>query len=499
MMDAMTGSTWRVAGRYLVLGRIGSGGMADVLRAHDELLDRDVAVKVFRSVPSTPDTAMGVERQHAELRALARLNHPNLTVLYDGSIVGQDGPAYLVMELIAGGSLAEAIENGGLGVDHTTEVGAQVADALAYVHAAGMVHRDVKPANILLGADRIADTDFGRARLTDFGIVRLIGDEPLTQADMTLGSASYLAPEQTRGSGVGPPADVYALGLSLLEALTGHRSFQGPPLEAALARLTNDPDIPPDLPQPWPGLLQAMTARDPAMRPTAAQVAKALRNTDTTAAALTALPVPGLLGDGDTTAYLPRAAPVGSTTALPPVQPQPGRPPVGPPPPVRAPRPAYADVPKPADRQRRFPLWVALLLGVIVLLLVIGGVLLATSGSGGGGGSSTSPTPSTTAPSSTPTPTPSVSSTQQQDTSAPESESEAPPSDTSAPPSSDPPSSASSAPTTSKATSGSASSSTSTSSTPAANPPPGKPSKPAKPSRTKKPKQGVDNRVSVAP
>ncbi len=437
----MAEQVWRVAGRYLVLGRIGSGGMADVVRAHDELLDRDVAVKVFRSPPSTPDTATGVERQQAELRALARLNHPNLTVLYDGSIVGQDGPAYLVMELIDGGSLAEAIENGGLGVEHTAEVGGQIADALAYVHSAGMVHRDVKPANILLGTDRSSDSDFGRARLTDFGIVRLVGDEPLTQADMTLGSASYLAPEQTRGSSVGPPADIYALGLSLLEALTGRRSFEGPALEAAMARLTNDPHVPRDLPQPWPGLLHAMTARDPAQRPTAAQVAKALRNTDTTAAALTALPVPA-----------------GSTTALPP--------------PVRAPRPADPPPPPPPP-PRRVPVWVAALVGLIVLAALVGVVLLATSGSGG----SNTPAPtSSTSTSGSPSSSPATSSSRAPSTddspSAPESDTaNSSPQTSSAPPSSastsrtSSPSTPSTSATTGKSTAGR---STASQSTPAA-------------------------------
>lgn len=481
----MAEQVWRVASRYRVLGRIGAGGMADVMRAHDELLDRDVAVKVFRSLPTTPDTATGVERQQAELRALARLNHPNLTMLYDGSIVGQDGPAYLVMELIDGGSLAEAIENGGLGVEHTVEVGAQVADALAYVHAAGMVHRDVKPANILLGTDRSADTHFGRARLTDFGIVRLVGDEPLTQADMTLGSASYLAPEQTRGSGVGPPADIYALGLSLLEALTGRRSFEGPALEAAMARLSNDPFVPHDLPQPWPGLLRAMTARDPAHRPTAGQVAKALRNTDTTAAALTALPIPAPFpgaGPGDTTTHLPRAAAVGSTTALP-------RSPAGPPPPVRAPR--RAEPPPPEHRDRRVPLWVAILAGVVALSLVVGAILLATSDSGSsGGGSTTSPV---APPSTSTTPTSSTPATQQ---TTPTTEQDSPtPSDTPTS-SADSPTQSPSAPSTSPSSSPPTSASPSTSpnssastgsSSPATSGPPGQVGKTTK--KSKQPKR----------
>ena len=152
------------------------------------------------------------------------------------------------------------------------EIGIQLADGLAYVHAQGMVHRDVKPENILLGIDRSDDDHTVRARLSDFGIVRLLGTERLTSVNFTLGTASYLAPEQARGSAVDPPADIYSLGLVLLEALTGQRMFDGPPLEAAMARLSQRPQVPAGLPEPWPGLLYAMTEFDPAARPTATAV-----------------------------------------------------------------------------------------------------------------------------------------------------------------------------------------------------------------------------------
>ncbi|MDQ2797764.1 MAG: serine/threonine protein kinase, partial [Actinomycetota bacterium] len=278
-----TGATpvWRIADRYRVISRIGSGGMADVFRAQDELLRRDVAVKVFRTPINAPDTAAGVERQRAELLALARLNHPHLITLYDGSIGDTETSvvtAYLVMELIEGPTLGDRIAQGPLPEPEIRVIGRQVADALAYVHDTGMVHRDVKPANILLGVGGLVDMAPIRARLSDFGIVRLLGSERLTSVDSTLGTASYLAPEQARGSGVGPAADVYALGLTLLEAFTGQRAFDGDtPLEAAIARLDRDPVIPAQLPAPWPALLTAMTARDPAARPTAGQVAQALR------------------------------------------------------------------------------------------------------------------------------------------------------------------------------------------------------------------------------
>ncbi len=293
-------SGWLLGGRYQVLELIGTGGMAEVFRAHDELLARDVAVKVFRTHLGPADSTSGTQRQQLELQALARLNHPNLITLYDGSIAASDGPAFLVMELINGPSLAARIAEGPLPEPQVRELGAQIADALAYVHAEGMIHRDVKPGNILLGGDRATVDATMRARLSDFGIVRLIGSERLTSAEFTLGTASYVAPEQARGADVGPTADIYALGLVLIEALSGVRSYDGPPLEAVMARLAHGPELPGNLPAPWPSLLAAMTALDPDGRPNAAQVTDTLRGRAEAAVAAPILMDPAEVADAPT-------------------------------------------------------------------------------------------------------------------------------------------------------------------------------------------------------
>ena len=255
-----------LAGRYR-LGRVlGRGGMADVYHAMDELLEREVAVKVLRARTATRrDRA----RFETEAKVVARFDHPHLVTLLDAGI-DEDTP-YLVMDLVEGPSLAAACADGPLAAAQVAAVGAALCEALTYVHTHGVVHRDLKPGNVLLGAD-------GRVRLADFGIARLLGDTAGHTATGTMiGTAAYLAPEQVRGQPVSPASDVYSLGLLLLEAITGQRAYTGSPTEAALARLHNPPPIPDEVPETWVALVREMTSLEPAARPVARDVGTRLR------------------------------------------------------------------------------------------------------------------------------------------------------------------------------------------------------------------------------
>jgi serine/threonine protein kinase len=257
-----------LSGRYRLGPRLGGGGMADVYSAVDERLDRDVAVKLFRT--DLDDDA----RQESEVRLLASLNHPGLVAVYDAEL---GDPSYVVMELVDGPSLDAAMK-AGQQLD-VRRIGAEVAAALAYVHARDVVHRDVKPGNVLLARE-------GQVKLADFGIARLVDQAHLTRTGQVMGTAAYLAPEQVRGEGVTGAADVYSLGLVLLEVATGRREFGGNATESAVARLHREPVVPASLPADLRTLLLAMTASDAARRPTAATVAARLRADDPATVAL---------------------------------------------------------------------------------------------------------------------------------------------------------------------------------------------------------------------
>jgi serine/threonine protein kinase len=249
----------RLGERYVLGDVLGRGGMGAVHRAVDERLQREVAVKVL---PRT-DAGLGDRLRH-EARVLARLDHPSLVRILDAD--EEDGQPFIVMDLVEGDTLAHRLADGPVDEPTVRQLVRQVAEGLVHAHDQGVIHRDLKPANLILEDD-------GRVRVVDFGIARLTDATGLTRPGTAVGTAAYLAPEQLRGDGaIGPPADVYTLGLVALEALTGRRPFSGEPVETALARLEQAPEIPTDLPDPWPRLLRAMTAVAPGTRPTAAEV-----------------------------------------------------------------------------------------------------------------------------------------------------------------------------------------------------------------------------------
>ncbi|HEY8319695.1 MAG TPA: serine/threonine-protein kinase [Amnibacterium sp.] len=256
--------------RYRIGDLLGRGGMADVWRATDLDTGSEVAVKLFRDGIAA---GLDPERAARETAACQGLTHPAIVeVLGSGGAEG-DQP-YLVLELVEGGDLGALLADGPLPADAVREIAADVADALAALHGRRLVHRDVKPGNILV-VDRPGPV---AAKLTDFGIVAALDGTRLTATDAILGTAAYLSPEQVRGDGVGTASDVYSLGLVLLEALTGTRAFPGGLAESAVARLNRPPRLPADASPALASLLAAMTALDPAQRPAAAEVATRLRS-----------------------------------------------------------------------------------------------------------------------------------------------------------------------------------------------------------------------------
>jgi serine/threonine protein kinase len=269
---AVAGSSTRVlADRYRLVAYLGGGGMADVYRAVDTRLGRPVAVKVFRSGTD----ATGRQRFEDEARLLARLDHPGLVTVHDAGT--SDGELFLAMQLVEGHTLAERIADGPIPAAQTVELGRELATVLAYVHSCGIVHRDVKPANVLIAAA-------GRVFLADFGVSQLVDAAgQMTATGIAVGTAAYMAPEQATGTETGPAIDVYALGLVLLECATGRPEYTGNGIETAMTRLTRPPHVPPALPSQLAETLHAMLAAEPRQRPTAAQCVALLGGTTTPA------------------------------------------------------------------------------------------------------------------------------------------------------------------------------------------------------------------------
>ena len=274
--------------RYQLTERIAIGGMGEVWKARDEILGRIIAIKILKE-EYTGDSAF-LRRFRAEARNTALLNHPGVANVYDYGEEG--GSGYLVMELVPGQPLSAIIEREKiLSPDRTLSIISQTARALAAAHAQGLVHRDVKPGNLLI-------TPRGKVKVTDFGIARLADQVPLTATGQVMGTAQYLAPEQATGQQATGSSDIYALGIIGYECVAGRRPFTGESQIAIALAQVNDPPppLPDSIPAPVRALIMSMLAKDPEGRPSnatkLAEAADALRNQDTNAAQRA---VPGML------------------------------------------------------------------------------------------------------------------------------------------------------------------------------------------------------------
>jgi serine/threonine-protein kinase len=249
-----------IVGRYELEELVGSGGMSNVFRAHDRLLERTVALKILHEQYTRDEDY--VERFRREARAVAQLTHPNIVTVIDRG--EQDGRQFIVFEYVHGQNLKELSAHGPLDLREAVGLALQVAHALSFAHARGLVHRDVKPQNVLLNDD-------GQAKVTDFGIARSLDVHGVTQTGTVLGTSDYIAPEQARGQKVDPKTDIYSLGAVLYELLTGEVPFSGDTFVAVAMRHVSEPppsvlDHRPDCPVRLDLAIQRAMAKDPADR-----------------------------------------------------------------------------------------------------------------------------------------------------------------------------------------------------------------------------------------
>lgn len=365
----MTEQDRLVAGRYRLGERVGTGAMGIVWRARDEMLRRTVAVKQLLVQPGLDDDRADEARQRAmrEARIAARLQHPNVVIVYD--VAEDSGQPWLIMEYVPSRSLATALLDGTMPPYQVANIGAQAAAGLAAAHAVGVVHRDVKPGNVLLGDD-------GVVKIADFGISRAVDDVVLTATGLLTGTPAYLAPELAKGDNPAPPSDVFALGATLYAAVEGAPPFGLSENPLALLRLVADGKVkPPDRAGPLTGTLMNLLRPNPGDRPTMLEARELLA----ALAAERTLPGAGPRVDLGRAWTTPGVEPV-----IPIVEPAPGAllaanllgatspaPPPTPPPTQVALRP-----------RRRRP--VALTLAIVLVVLAVGAAvaLVATAGRG---------------------------------------------------------------------------------------------------------------------
>jgi len=255
-----------LGGRYILDDQIGYGGYGEVWRATDTVLTRPVAVKLLH--PRYSQRGEALARFRAEARHAGGLSHENIAQVFDYGEPADGQPPYLVMELVDGPSLETVLTGGPLDDSRTMDIVAQAAAGLQAAHTAGMIHRDIKPGNLLLAPG-------GTVKITDFGIAHTIGSAPLTATGELIGTPGYLAPERAMGERATPASDLYSLGMLAYECLAGAPPFRGTPLEVALAHRDRPlPPLPPSVAVGVAALVMRLAAKDPARRPNdAAEIA----------------------------------------------------------------------------------------------------------------------------------------------------------------------------------------------------------------------------------
>jgi serine/threonine-protein kinase len=353
-------------GRYELQSRIAIGGMGEVWQATDLVIGRTVAIKILK------DEYLGdpgfLERFRAEARHAALVNHEGIANVFDYG--EEEGSAYLVMELVPGEALSTILERERvLATDRVLDIVAQTASALHAAHAAGLVHRDIKPGNLLITPD-------GRVKITDFGIARIADQVPLTATGQVMGTVQYLSPEQASGHPASPPTDIYSLGIVAYEALAGRRPFTGESQVAIAMSQINEtpPDLPVTVSEPVRNLVYSCIAKNTSDRPASAahlaRAAQALRRGDVAAAAAA---VPGVLGESSLgTAF-------GGTTATTRVLPS---------------LEDYSTRALPVEPKRRNPWTWPLIALMAILLVVLVGAIIALLTQPNGNTDPSSPPPS---------------------------------------------------------------------------------------------------------
>ncbi|MFD5711700.1 protein kinase [Streptomyces pharetrae] len=377
-MSDVPGRERLIAGRYRLLSPLGEGGMGTVWRARDELLSREVAVKEVRAPAGLPGS--DVERMYARLEreawAAARVANRNVVTVYD--VATEQGRPWIVMELVRGISLAELLEaDGPVAPRRAAHIGAEVLAALRAAHAAGVLHRDVKPANVLLSND-------GRVVLTDFGIAMVEGSSALTMTGEVVGSPEFLAPERALGRTPGPESDLWSLGVLLYAAVEGHSPFRHDTPISTLRAIVDEELPPPRRAGPLGPVIEGLLRKEPAERLPAERAERDLR-----LIGAGGTPSEGGAAGGDTaptTPYAPYTTTVSGSS-----------------PPPREPSGPTAPVPEPPPRRRAA---LALVAGVAVLASALAGLayaLLNRADEGGNAGGAPTATP--TARQSSPGPT----------------------------------------------------------------------------------------------